>query len=139
MTKEVHPYTYALLLILLVILGIGIAKRYQRNPFLWAILTLAFNCLPIFLLIWIEEKQKKKKSSPSPLRAPRLSPPPAESLVFWYYLDEKNCQQGPVPWDRIKRLWDEGILKAHSYVWNENLVEWKKAEEILKKQLEKPA
>jgi len=48
---------------------------------------------------------------------------------LWYYLDESNNQCGPMTLDALRNEWMEGKVKNTTFVWNEELPEWKPLQE----------
>ncbi len=122
-----HPYVYFTVLGLFAFLGALLAKKYQRNLLFWSLATLFFCLTGVFILFLLGPKQKKKIQDPL---SEKKKIPKELSVLSWYYLDDQNTKRGPFSAEGIKKLWEEGALKGHSYLWNETLEEWKKAQEF---------
>lgn len=75
--------------------------------------------------------QKEAPSSLPPdqqiidIKGERLPPP-----IDWYYLDDKQQQQGPFSSEELQQLFNERSLTLDTLVWNENLGEWKKMRDL---------
>lgn len=50
---------------------------------------------------------------------------------FWYYLNEAHEQQGPMSLTALSGAWKEGKVSLSTYVWHEDLPEWKKLGEFV--------
>jgi hypothetical protein len=48
----------------------------------------------------------------------------------WFYLDTEQQQRGPIPFEKLKSVWNEGGLHPATYVWSEGMENWKKVEEL---------
>jgi hypothetical protein len=54
-----------------------------------------------------------------------------ESSVEWYWSKRGSDEQnGPVDWERLKELAEEGKLEEKDFVWKEGMDEWKRADSI---------
>lgn len=51
---------------------------------------------------------------------------------FWYYLDIGHQQQGPMSHDALISAWKKGVVNLNTFVWNEELTEWKPFQEFVK-------
>jgi hypothetical protein len=126
-------------LILLVLLGsfcFFIARRRQRNPYIWFFIGFFFGLIGLaFLLILPKPKQNATIEQPIPLKVKKLSTP-SPSLISpykemrWHYLDEEHKTIGPLYFSEILQAWIDGKISIKSYVWQEKMDEWKKIEEI---------
>ncbi len=117
-----------------------LAYKKQKNPYVW--FAVGF-CLGIFGLIFLffqilahpkqkismtRQRAEKKKEGESSLHS--LS---SYSDMTWYYVDAKNQQMGPISHNLLKEKIQNGTISISSLVWNENLPEWKKLQELLNK------
>lgn len=50
--------------------------------------------------------------------------------VLWYYLDKENNQFGPMSFNALKSAWNSDEVDANTYIWNENMEEWKRLETL---------
>jgi hypothetical protein len=108
-----------------------LAKKKGRNPRVW-FMGGAFFGLFALAAIFFVPKQKIV------LKACELTPPAkllkalvaTQECKFWYYLDEKNEQFGPMSFEAVTKAWNEGRIQAHTFLWNEDLEGWKRLEEV---------
>ncbi len=104
-------------------LGAYLAHKRGKDPYLWFFICFFCGLLGvIFLFFW--PKEEKKQEKPEPLKAP-LAPP-----ACWYYLDSANKPIGPMSYESLQKLLDEGVLNQESYIWHEEWKDWKKFSEI---------
>jgi hypothetical protein len=128
------------------------AKRRGRHPAAWFGIGLLFGIFGLILLLLLPPPKsvarasmfstgtgrrslfKKAMEQPEvqPSRGGSFLPPIApefEPLAkehrMWYYLDEKNAQQGPMSIYLLQNAWQEGKVTRSTYVWNEEFEEWK--------------
>lgn len=109
-----------------------LAFQRKRNPYLWFFLGFTFGIFGIFALIFSPKKKRGRKRGQT---TKRKEPP--ELLVggpvdkFWFYLDPSHKQVGPVSHSTIAKAFHQGQISKTTYVWHENLNEWKKLEELI--------
>ncbi len=109
------------------------AKKRGRNPlywFIWGALFGVFALAALFIL------PVKKKAAPASAKGPALMPllqvvAPTHMGKLWYYLDQQRQQCGPVSFDGLSKQWTDGKLHLHSLVWNDELENWKRLEEVV--------
>lgn len=109
--------------------GAYMAKKRGLNPFFWFGVCCMFGWIAllgfIFLPYLYKELTKKTpqvgKSSPPPFF-------PAESI--WYYLDEKETQNGPMSFLKLQEIKQQGIVQGNSYIWNETFNNWKQWKDV---------
>jgi uncharacterized protein DUF4339 len=104
------------------------AKGRGRRPIIWFFVGLffgIFGLIFLFILPIVHEAPECKKEVCSP--APPTSNNP---LLFWYYLDEANKQHGPLSALAFEEARKEGTITARNYVWNTEMENWKRLEEI---------
>lgn len=104
-----------------------LAFKRGKNPYLWFFIGFLFGIFGIFAIFFT-----------SPKKAPALTPKQpvfrieGPSDKFWYYLDPSNTQQGPMSRDAVNAAWKEGKINLSTYVWHEELPDWKPLKETLK-------
>lgn len=98
-----------------------LAHRQKRNPYLWFAIGFFFGILGVFSIFFSGNTRKKEPTTPREPIYTILGP----SDKFWYYVDADHKQQGPVSRDAIFTQWKEGKLNGSTYVWHEELSEWK--------------
>lgn len=112
------------------------AKARGKNPYLWFFLGMLFGIFGLLFLIF----SPKNKTAPAARQAqgarqntsaeetPTIDiiPPydPKYNEKFWYYLDGQNMQFGPMSFDALFRLYQQGSVSKQTYVWNESFEEW---------------
>ncbi len=111
------------------------AHKRGRNPYLWFFLGGVFGIFGLMAIFFAP------RNRPKPLPPIKLEPQPY--LVgpvdkFWYHLDPSHQQQGPMSYQAITKAWKEGKIKPSTYIWHEELVDWKPLEEIVKIQAPSP-
>ena len=62
---------------------------------------------------------KKKKEEP------KASLPAPVANKIWYYLSEDMTQSGPISTHALKQAWKDGTVTDTTYIWNEDLDDWK--------------
>lgn len=108
------------------------AKKRGRDPFLWFCIGMFFGALGVLALFI--PIGRKKKPSPKRRRAVRRPQPhyiEGPSGCFWYYLDGEQ-QKGPVSLVALSQAWKRGEVKPSTYVWHEELTEWKTLQELIR-------
>ncbi len=112
------------------ILSAYIAYRRGRNPYIWFFVGFVFGIFGI-MAIFFAPSGKKKAASTVPIA---IQPEPTiqgPKDKFWYYLDPSNQQQGPMSHDALTSAWKQGIVTPATYVWNEELTEWKLLKDMM--------
>lgn len=105
------------------ILSAHLAHRQKRNPYFWFAIGFFLGLIGILAFFFIP------KQSAAVVQVPSLKGPTDK---WWYYLDAENKQQGPMSFDAMNRAWRDGKAKIDTYVWHEELPEWKPLKEFLK-------
>ena len=107
------------------LLGAYLARKRGRNPYVWFFVGFFFGILGA-MVIFFAPKAKKK---PSPLSEPSKQDPlpsiKGPTDKFWYYLDPTHQQMGPMSLDALTSAWREGKISLTTYIWHEELSEWK--------------
>jgi hypothetical protein len=125
-----------LITIALWILMGGIASHYAkdrgRNPKAWFGIGLMLGILGIILL-FILPKLEVKPVVEAKTPEPQLPPDREKNIAhkFWYYLDPENKQFGPMSFYGLEDALKEGKISLRTYVWNEDLANWKEFGEFV--------
>ena len=114
------------------------AKKRGKNPYLWFAIGMFLGVLGLFLLFFMPNKKKSMQAAQEPKKddevtidvTPEVAPTELEK--FWYYLAAENEQHGPMSFDALKRAFREGKISDITYVWNEEMVGWKRFGELFK-------
>jgi hypothetical protein len=134
-----------ILIIFWVILGsitAYFAQKKGKNPYLWFTIGSLLGLVGLAILFFISAREKKKVFM---FKRPHLKKPLSEMDIFftkpdnlkklWYYLDNDNKQFGPVSLDWLRKKWDDDVISSSSYVWHEELDNWKKIQDFFPKKV----
>ncbi|MDE3045192.1 MAG: DUF4339 domain-containing protein [Verrucomicrobiota bacterium] len=118
------------------LLSAYIAHRRGRNPLGWFAIGFFFGLLGILAIFFAppsrKEKEKEMPSQPiKPVPKPYLFGPINK---FWYYLDPSHQQVGPMSYEAVSNAWKEGKISPKTFVWNEDLEEWKPLQDLIRLQ-----
>jgi hypothetical protein len=117
-----------------------LAHKKKKNPYLWFGLGFCFGIFGLLFLFLQSFAQAKQKEPPPPLvvkkpeEKPFLHSLSSYADKVWYYIDEKNQQIGPLSFDLLEKKAKTGLISLSTLVWNEEFPEWKKLQELLKKE-----
>lgn len=109
------------------------ASQRGRDPFAWFMIGMLLGILGLlllFLLPPLEEAKDESVAEESLEEAVPVASEPAERLSAWFYLDKNRIQVGPVPFNTLKRAWDDKEVTGDTLVWREGMGEWKKVAEL---------
>lgn len=100
------------------------AHERGRKQWVWFFIGLLLGILGLILLFLLPRIiQTRAFESKKPLLID--PPPPAQvSKKFWYYLDAKDTQFGPMSFEALQAASKEGKISSQTYVWNEDLPDW---------------
>ncbi|MDE3047470.1 MAG: DUF4339 domain-containing protein [Verrucomicrobiota bacterium] len=104
-----------------------LAYKRGKNPYLWFVLGFLFGIFGIFAIFLTSPKKAVQPVPRQPVF--RIEGP---SDKFWYYLDPAHAQQGPMSLDALTAAWKSGKIDLTTYVWHEELPDWKPLKETLK-------
>jgi len=119
--------------VIIVSLAIGAISAYLGhkrggNPYLWFAIGFFFGIFGIFAVIFANSR---KKAAREPKKEPVFTiDGPIDK--FWYYLDPTHKQQGPMSHNALTAAWKSGEIDSSTYVWHEEMPEWKPLKETLK-------
>jgi len=119
------------------IISAYLAYRRGKNPILWFFIGAVLGLIGVFAIFFWTKPRKQ----PAPLP---MAPPPEPRLIgpadkFWYFLDGSHAQVGPVSYQRMKSHWKEGTLSPTTFVWHEELPDWKPLQELIEMPSSEPA
>jgi hypothetical protein len=108
------------------------AIRRKRNPYLWFVIGFFFGMIGLFAIFLSPSKKKtaSQKNEPSDKEVNPLPIFPGPLDKFWYYLDPSHQQIGPMSHSAIEKALHQGLISQTTYVWNEDMSDWKKIEEL---------
>ena len=119
----------------------NLANKKGRNPYLWFTIGTFLGILGLIILLFISPRNqqknyfaKKKTTIRQPLSDIELFFYKNPSNKLWYYLDNEHKQTGPVSLQRLNNQWKNEIINSSTYVWNEDMDNWKKIKEFFPQQ-----
>jgi hypothetical protein len=120
-------------IVIVISLAIGATSAYLghkrgRNPYLWFAIGFFFGIFGIFAIIFATSR--KKAATEAKREAVFIIDGPLDK--FWYYLDPTHKQQGPMSHNALTEAWKTGEIDSSTYVWHEEMAEWKPLKETLK-------
>lgn len=111
------------------------AVRRKRNPYLWFSVGFIFGIFGLCAFFIAPQKKRGRRKGQLPKREARPAPIlQGPSDKFWFYLDTNHAQVGPISYSAILKALNLGQISKNTYVWHENLDEWKKAEDLYQPQ-----
>lgn len=113
------------------ILSAYLAQKRGKNPYFWFAIGMVFGIFGIFAIFFADAKKKPAATAVKPAPVFTIHGPADK---FWYYLDPANQQQGPMSRDALSIAWKEGKIDLATYVWHEELPDWKPLKETLKEE-----
>ncbi len=106
-----------------------LAHRKGRNLYLWFFVGFFFGIFGVLVIFFAPSDKKKTASVPLPVTPEPAIQGPKDK--FWYYLDPTHQQQGPMSHEALTSAWKNGQVTNSTFVWHEDLSEWKLLKEIL--------
>lgn len=139
-----NPYVFFFLCISVAFICAYIAKKKSRNPLIWFIagLFFLFGALIVVLILPplehktsedreiianLKELQELEKTEKLENSEEKLQNNLPDKL--WYYLDAQNQQYGPMTLEALMKDLKDGKIKTDTFVWNEELTDWKPLQE----------
>jgi hypothetical protein len=122
------------------------AQSRGRDPFLWFFLGMFFGIFSIVLLFFLPNLGPKKEGQEQDEsdffitndNDLEMILPETRALYEdygkreWYYLDKERKQKGPVSFNFLKTVWDEGGLEDTTYVWSNGMSNWERLNKVNK-------
>ena len=111
-----------------------VAAKKGKNQRLWFMMGVLFGLLGLLMLALLPKKEKTLETveKEPPADTPQfITACPTQIKKFWYYLDEKQTQCGPMSFDALTKAWEKGDLDTQTFVWNEEFDQWKRLGEAV--------
>lgn len=111
------------------------AHQRGRDPFAWFLIGMLLGILG-FLLLFLLPRAEPPKEDPEfeleELVGEIPKPVPQESYRFkdWFYLDDKQKQFGPLNFQHLRKIWEQGKLSDSTFVWSEGMQDWRKIQDL---------
>lgn len=109
-------------------LGAYLAYRQDRNPYGWFFIGFFFGLWGALAVCLVPKKKAPVAMAEVPPPPPSILRGPADK--FWYYLDGSHQQVGPMSHHALTTEWRQGKISLTTYVWHEELPEWKLLKEF---------
>jgi hypothetical protein len=110
-----------------------LAHKREKNPYKWFVIGFLFGIFGVFAFFFATERKKQT----NPVVAQPILKIQGPIDKFWYYIDPLRQQQGPMSRDALNLAWKEGKVDLSTYVWHEDLPEWKPLKETLAPEIER--
>jgi hypothetical protein len=111
------------------LLGAYLAYKRGRNFYGWFFVGFFFGILGACAVLLAP--RRKATEPPAPPEEPKVPTIQGPKDKFWYYLDPTHQQMGPMSLEALRLAWQQGKISLKTYVWNEELPEWKPLQELL--------
>lgn len=114
------------------------ANQRGRDPLVWFMIGMLLGLLGLLLVFLLpvvtDEEVPVEEAEFATLEPKHEQPPNVDQHDYlikdWYYYDTNRERQGPVRFEALKTLWEQGSLNEETFMWSEGMPEWKKIEEI---------
>ena len=107
------------------------AQKKGLNQKNWYIAGMLFCALAFIMVLF---QRKKNLKMPEPVDKSQLIPIHlSHRECLWYYLNKTGQQFGPISFQALINDWENNKIEEESYVWNEDLDDWKRFNEVLQK------
>ena len=107
------------------------AQKKGLNQKNWYIAGMLFCALAFIMVLF---QRKKNLKMPEPVDKSQLIPIHlSHRECLWYYLNKTGQQFGPISFQALINDWENNKIEEESYVWNEDLDDWKRFKEVLQK------
>ncbi|MBI5273176.1 MAG: DUF4339 domain-containing protein [Chlamydiia bacterium] len=112
------------------LLGAYLAHRRGRNPYAWFCIGFFFGLLGAMFIFFAPAHKKTALQGESKSSIPSfILQGPTDK--FWYYVDKAEQQIGPMSFEALRSAWGQGKISPATYVWHEDLPDWKPLETFL--------
>ncbi len=108
------------------------AKRKGRDSSVWFMAGAFFGLFALLLLLLLPAKKAPVPVAPPAPKEPFLALSDHHVDKFWYFLDENKKQYGPMSFTALKSAWNTGSIQSKTFVWNEEMEEWKPLSEAVR-------
>ncbi len=105
------------------------ANRRGREKITWFIAGFLFTFLALIVLYFLPDLSEKE----DPLEGEEdvhVSDHTSFDQHLWYYLSNARQTNGPLTFDELRQRWTQEQLQPTTYIWNETMDGWKRAEDV---------
>ena len=107
-----------------------LAQKKGRDQTIWFMAGAFFGIFALLVILFLPARIKVVTVLPAEPPFEAISSLHAEK--FWYFLDETKNQNGPMSFSALKSAWNKGTIRKKTFVWNEEMENWKHLEEVIK-------
>ena len=109
------------------------ARKRSRHAGFWFLIGFCFGFCGLLVLYLVDPIKnflmRRGFLKPKPVAQESVQPLPSTHLL-WHYLDSNRKAQGPVSFQALTSMWQSGQILDQTYVWNEELEDWKQIREL---------
>jgi hypothetical protein len=111
-----------------------IAQNRGRSPIVWFCIGIFFGVFGLLALFLFKPiVADRGEIEPTTIAVVgEVKPAEPETVLEksvadlpWYYLDSQHQQYGPVTFEQLRSLWNEGKATSTTYVWSDGMADWK--------------
>lgn len=110
------------------------ANQRGRDPLAWFMLGMLlgfFGLLLLFVLPPLAQEEELQEAEYGMLTPESASQENHDYMLKdWFYFDEERKQHGPIRFEEMKRLREEGKVNEETFVWAEGLDDWKQVQDL---------
>lgn len=115
------------------------ANQRGRDPIVWFMVGMLLGLFGLVLLFLLppvsaeEAAAKEMEDLAGESKPPEIKFPVAQHdylIKEWFYYDQHKERQGPVKFEVLKKLWEDGNIDEETFVWAEGMANWVKIEEV---------
>lgn len=112
------------------------ALRRGRNPALWFFLGVILGVIAVAILYFLPSKQTLAPVAGREIAPSTIAVSPSEDIStkppekLWYYLDKEKNQHGPMSVYALQEAWDNDLITASTFLWNEDMENWARLENL---------
>lgn len=105
------------------------AEQRGRNPQLWFCIGLLMGLAGYLALYILPEAKATPAPGPKDV-TPTEPQPPDPRFQRWFFVDQHQVPQGPVPFRRLFVAWRDRHISQESLVWTEGMLQWEPIEKL---------
>ena len=113
-----------------------LSYKRKKDPYLWFLIGFFLGIVGLFAILYLPSRRKSRRAKKGGIAVKQPQERPLPSLPgpldkFWYYLDPTHNQVGPMSHNAITKALHQGQISKTTYVWNEEMIEWKKLKDLI--------
>ncbi len=109
-----------------------IAIQKNLNPYKWFAAGFLFSIFAFLALLFVPRRNIEKIQGAINTQKMQtiLKEETKNKVTLWYYLNTERKQCGPMSFQVLKNDWLKGTINPCTYVWNEDMDNWKPIKDI---------